>query len=275
MTTAEIKSSFKGTNRVPAAGPEFTIYPSRIALVARDSPIVRKQMSSVEAKSAVKRARWKYDSHIAKILDTCNTEGCDTIMFSPWTVKTITHGVLFPRSTNHSSVILGVRSQSNGELVQIWVRSRRFPLEVCQVFVKSSDSDRAKIEFVRQLPSRVSGDAALIVCGESNIVRIPRGSKSAQDRFDVLQKLKKAKVRIVLNPVHTYMRRPEMALKRCALSKGRYVVSLWNRGFVRGSESRRPWQIFHNQKDVTGRIRTVVNPIGQKFPLQIGVYDLT
>jgi hypothetical protein len=168
----------------------------------------------------------------------CSKEGCDTILFSPWTVKAIKETVLFPPHTAHNTVVLGVGGDSKySEELQVWFRGNPAPKRVNQTFARSSDSRHKKDLFVKELPERIWGATALIVCGETNILKIPRGSKSAIDPKRILQVLKQRGARVILNPVHTYMRRFEMPLKRSALSRpGRFVVSVWNRGFVKGSE---------------------------------------
>ena len=134
-----------------------------------------------------------------------------------------------------------------------------------QFFGKSSQV-RKQIEFARDFEKRRLGKVSLIVCGETNILKLKRDRGSITDPFRILQSLKANGVKVVLNPIHTYMRRYEMALKRQAFSRGnRLVVSVWNRGFARESEACMPWQVFRNSRNISDLICEIENPVAKKL----------
>jgi len=247
--------------------PPIALFPSRLGLVARDRTLDRNRASETNG-------RWEFGPHLRRILAALNEEGCDTILFSPWTVKKIAHKAVFPASTAHNAVVLGVADGSKGEILHVWVRSNSVPVQVEQTFSRSSDKAGLKEAFVQDLSTRIWGDTVLIVCGESNILSIPRGTQSAKDPHHVLAVLDQRGVRIILNPIHTYMRRFEMPLKRRALSRGRLVVSVWNRGFANNSEARIPWQAFLNRENVSARIRELGSGRDQKFGVRLGILDV-
>ena len=62
----------------------------------------------------------------------------------------------------------------------MWVRGNSVPTRVKQTFVQSTDPRPKRERFVKKLPERIWGETALIVCGETNILKIPRGSQLAQ-----------------------------------------------------------------------------------------------
>jgi hypothetical protein len=248
-------------------GPKVPLFLSRIGLVAQDRSFHPKNANDLVT-------GYGFGAHVPTVIEACSKEGCDTILFSPWTVKAIKESDLFPPFTEHNTVILGVGEKSS-EVFQVWARGNSAPTRVNQTFARSTDSKKEKDLFVKALPERIWGEVALIICGETNILKIPRGSKSAVDPEHILPVLKQRGARIILNPVHTYMRRPEMRHKRSALSRpDRFVVSVWNRGFVKGPDGRIPWQVYHDGKDVSERVRLIDNPVREKFGARVGVLDV-
>jgi hypothetical protein len=125
-----------------------------------------------------------FESHVSAIITACSKESCDTILFSPWTVKAIKETVLFPPLTAHNTVVLGVGRDfpKSSEVLQVWVRGNSAPTRVKTNFCAVVRFSPSKRSLVKELPERIWGKTALIVCGESNILKVPRGSKSANRR---------------------------------------------------------------------------------------------
>ena len=84
--------------------------------------------------------------------------------------------------------------------------------------------------------------------------------------------LSRAHAKLILNPSHDYMRRPEMKKKRALFSQGsRVVLSVWNRG-NKPPEARAPWQAFADGKEISAWIREVCFPKTKE--IRIGVFDV-
>ena len=59
-----------------------------------------------------------------------------------------------------------------------------------------------------------------MLCGESNIINTKRkGSPEYVDNFKFLEKLNHKGIKIILNPIHDFMRRYEMKKKRAKLDR--------------------------------------------------------
>jgi hypothetical protein len=135
--------------------------------------------------------------------------------------------------------------------VQIISRGRELR-ETKQRFARSTDAGHRKQSFVDALAvERAVGDDGLVViCGETNICTTVRSTRAIGDPFDFGSALVRLRTRTILNPIHNYMRRPEMKKKRQHYSgAGRTVVSVWNLG--EGHEAQVPWTVFHDGLEAT------------------------
>lgn len=125
-----------------------------------------------------------------------------------------------------------------------------------------------------------------MICGESNLVSIPR-SGGVADPFEFNKRLEQENVNLILNPIHDYMVRPEMCQKRAYYSQnGRTVVSVWNKGRRVWdqkknkysdrpiSESWLPWTVFHDGKNRTGDVKPLPSPIAERSDIMIGILSL-
>jgi hypothetical protein len=158
--------------------------------------------------------------------------------------------------------------------VEIWLRGKREPMVAYQRFATSSSPGRSKQEFMDDLQGRRIGDALLVICGETNIGSLVRGSDEFSDPFRFDERLQAMEVRLILNPIHDYMRRYEMREKRRHYSLGgRTVISVWNQG--RGQESRLPWTVFRDGVERTEEVREVHNPFSDRPDIRIGIIDLS
>jgi hypothetical protein len=100
-----------------------------------------------------------------------------------------------------------------------------------------------------------------------------RGSDEFYDPFNFADRLRQLNVRLVLNPIHDYMRRYEMREKRRYYSLGgRTVVSVWNQG--KGKEAHLPWTVFRDGAERTDAVRELPRPFADRPDIRIGVLDL-
>ena len=115
----------------------------------------------------------------------------------------------------------------------------------------------------------------LLLCGEANLITTERQSRAILDPYGVLPYLRGAKVRVVLDPLHTYMRRHEMVIKRQAMARAAHaVVCVWNRGCVAGSEATVPWAAYREGRTVTDQIQEVA-AVPSQPGVRIGILTLT
>lgn len=198
-----------------------------------------------------------YSEHFARINKLCDDQGCDTILYALFTWDssspvTRTHGSIFDGLEHVQRVLVEVGEPPDSfDHVEVWRRGRAEPVVARQRFATSSSPTGDKQRFLDDLPARRIADAILVFCGESNIVRLKRASKSMEDGFGFRDRLRELNVRVVLNPIHDYMTRYEMREKRRFCSRdGRTVVSVWNKG--RGKESWLPWTVFHDGEEPHG-----------------------
>jgi len=113
---------------------------------------------------------------------------------------------------------------------------------------------------------RILGNALVLLCGESNIVKYNKKQAKIEDIYGILEKIPN-NTNIILNPIHDRMTRFEMKIKRAFLSKNnRVVISVWNKGkifkndhidnkspaytvFCNGKEKQIPYEHYHSKTD--------------------------
>jgi hypothetical protein len=157
--------------------------------------------------------------------------------------------------------------------VEIWVRGQQQPILARQRFATSSSPTNVQQRFLDDLPSRQIGNALLVICGETNIVKLKRPSRTFEDGFGFCTRLKDLKIRFILNPIHDYMTRYEMREKRRFYSRGgRTVVSVWNQG--KGKEARLPWTVFHDAQERSDEVKEIERPFSNRPDIRIGVLNL-
>jgi hypothetical protein len=218
-----------------------------------------------------------YAPHLSTIADACESWGVDTILYSLWSCdrsvgKEITGEQVFGRTKSVEAVILeSCYLPSKGACqTLVWRRRDPQPRILRQRFARSSESQQRKHDLIRDFDDRKLGKHLVLLCGESNIVRIPASGGVADD-FGFLRKLRDDDVGVILNPIHDFMKRHEMKKKRAALSlEGRWVVSVWNKG--KKGETYMPWTVFHNGSDLTHSVREV--PV-QIPSVRIGIVNVT
>ena len=125
-----------------------------------------------------------------------------------------------------------------------------------------------------EMPKRILGNCAVLICGESNGVKYFKSDQEIHDTFGMAASIP-SDVSIILNPVHDRMTRFEMNMKRAFLSKNaRWVVSVWNKGkrdkngtVKDGVEP--AWTVYHNGAKIP------VVPISNHLDIEIGILDAT
>ena len=185
------------------------------------------------------RGFYDYSEHFARINRLCDARGCDTILYAlyTWDRDSPTSRdaeSCFAEMAHVNRVILEVGSpeSENFDHVEILQRGDREPRKVRQHFAASGDSGSRKSMFIEELDERTFGDALLVLCGETNIASTQRGTAEMSDPHNFVGRLRSMGIRLILNPIHDYMRRPEMREKRRRYSRaGATVVSVWNMGF--------------------------------------------
>ena len=258
---------------VPAVpGPAATLLPgpdriSRLSLISHDYNVPDSL------------GHYDYSEHFAQINRLCDAEGCDTILYALYTWDRrspvlLDHDAIFRGLTHVHRVILEIgQPPVSFEQVQVWVRGCQAPVLAQQRFASSSAPRRSKQAFLGDLDQRRIADAVPVLCGETNIASLVRGSDRYADPYRFSDRLREMDVRLVLNPIHDYMRRYEMRRKRRYYSHGgRTVISVWNQG--RRKEAHMPWTVFHDGGEKTDAVRELHHPIGDRVDIRIGIIDV-
>jgi hypothetical protein len=220
-----------------------------------------------------------YSEQFARINECCDKAGCDTILYALWTWDIRSparrqHDTIFANLTSVDRVILEVGTPlKHAECAEVWMREFAEPLTAHQRFAKSGESDKKKRQFLDDLPERRFANGLLMLCGESNIASLIRGSDRFRDAFDFNDLLDQMDVDVICNPIHDYMRRYEMPRKRAYYSaNGRWVVSVWNQG--KSGESHTPWSVHHDGVDCTDCVRELPSPFSDRPDIRIGIVDV-
>ena len=255
--------------------PTDTMEPSRVA----DSEI--RKVALVAHDYNVQDVRGQYDNteHFSRINKLCDNQGCDTILYALYTWDSTspiprTYDSIFEDLQHVQRVVLEVGTPpSSFDHVEVWVRGQPYPIMAYQRFATSTSSSSEKQRFVDDLVARQIDSASLVICGETNIVKLKRASKTFEDAFNFCQRLDALKSRVILNPIHDYMTRYEMREKRRFYSlKGRTVLSVWNKG--RGKESWLPWTVFYDGEEMTDQVRELRTPFAERPDIRIGIATL-
>jgi len=227
------------------------------------------------------RGLYDYSEHFARINELCDDQRCDTILYALYTwdqdaPEARTYEAVFGGLVHVQRIILEVwEKPENPVHLEVWQRGQQAPVRARQRFATSKEAVSKKQEFIDDLPNRRVSDGLLVICGETNIASTVRGSDEVPDPFGFTDSLRDTNVRCILNPIHDYMRRPEMKKKRQHYSLGgRTVISVWNQG--RGSEAELPWTLFHNGQERTDAIvEAPSSPFSERPDIRIGIVDLS
>ena len=255
----------------PADAPApFELTPKKVALAAVDW--------TVSPREKERRARTYYehgfDPFLADVAATAEAAGCDTVVYALWShdprkMKPLDEARVFGSTTKVQTAVLEV-FDGKDDRIEVWRRGSA-PHRFRQRFTRSTSPASSKQAFMDGLPARTFGSTLLMACGETNIVSTRRDSDEIVDPFDFTGWLKKNRPRLILNPSHSYMRRHEMTTKRALYSKGRTLLTVWNRG-AQPPESELPWRAFVNGKERTDDIHEVEFP--KTSEIRIGVFEV-
>ena len=225
---------------------------SKIGIVARDY--------------RVSNSNSDFSDNISEVLKKLDNKGCDTALFSLYTILESNSISVekFNEFKNLKAVFIEEFKEMGGDETCFKVYFKKKESwkihEFTQKFAKLEYTNKFKqkvIEpFLKEVKTkRILGNSMVLLCGETNIVKYSKKSKSIEDIHGLL-KIIPPSTNIILNPVHDKMTRFEMKLKRKFLSKNnRIVISVWNKGKIFKNGKTRdginpPWTVYFNEKEI-------------------------
>jgi len=256
------------------AGPEIKITPKKIAIVS-------KQFNNSESNK--NKGFSSFSGHMETVSKISEKEGCDTILYCLYTFDKkknhkINKGLVFGKTKKIKNVIIEYWDSLDKKFpcrVEVWNKEKTAPYIHFQQFGISQDSKSKKKEFLANFDNRSHGPTLIMICGESNIISTKRKKPPEYiDDFNFLDRLNNNNIKIILNPIHDFMRRYEMKKKREIFSRrGRYIISVWNHGKKR--ESSEPWTVFFNGTEITDQVKELTPaPIPTRSDIRIGVLSI-
>jgi len=256
-------------DRALDAPAPFELAPKKVALAAVDRIVLPR-----EEGPRARTYEYGFDPFLADVAATAEAAGCDTVVYALWShdlrkMKPLDEVRVFGSTKKVQTVVLEVLDGKD-DRVEVW-RKGAAPHSFRQRFTRSKSPPSSKQAFMKGLPARTFGSTLMMACGETNIIATRRDSDEIVDPFGFANWLKKNRPRLILNPGHSYMRRHEMTTKRALYSKGRTLLSVWNRG-EHPPESLVPWQAFVDGEERTGQIDEV--PFAKSHEIRIGVFGL-
>lgn len=222
---------------------------------------------------------------IRSIFKTLDGHGCDAIVFSLYSI-TPRRGVSIRRALaglrSVRAVFLeefseGEKRRSLRNLVYYRTDTGWRSVAYKQQFKSLRQLDKKVIhQFVtEEVPERrLMGGTAILICGETNGVKYSKTRKRIEDTFGLARAIP-SDVRLIVNPIHDRMTRFEMAMKRQYLSKGRWLVSVWNKGRVdaagRVKDGQHPaWDVYCDGRRCNEEVHKIAS-----FPaIEIGILEL-
>lgn len=233
-----------------------------------------------------------FGAHLDSIMKLAEKEKCETVMFALYTVDdqrgkvSISSEELFSHTRAYPKAVILECGGMDKEVtfVEVFTRNggRLMHRQFVRHFATSTEGRKQKEKLIREFRQRnrhIKKSEALVICGESNCIRTMRsdqscfGNRPINDELGFLKLLRSTGVNVVLNPWHTYCRRPEANWKRAALSRNkRFTLSVWNKwkSEIKG-EARTPWVAFYDGKNVTEAIREIEAPVIGRPDIRIGV----
>lgn len=213
------------------------------------------------------------------VLAFLDEQGCDAVLFSLYSVDVTSRfsvlEVLKAATLRVIKVVLleefiDSEPRIAGRFVVYYSEDRKWKeYEFRQSFGTTIGMKRDRIDaFVKQeVPKRILGNSAVLLCGETNIVKYSKKiDQQIHDDYGVLDQIPNS-VKVILNPIHDRMTRFEMKLKREFLSKNnRVVISVWNKGRPRDGANP-AWTVYKDGKSVD------ITPMSNGFGLEIGIVD--
>ena len=222
------------------------------------------------------------------ILTTLDEQACDSVLFSLYTIDKRT-------SFNVENTLkeLKIKNIRTIFLEEFKDSEERVPVEnviyyqdkdkwreqrLTQEFARANELTKKRIEDFRKevKEKRIFGNFAVLLCGETNIVKYKKDDKKIGDPHNYLPLLNK-EIEVILNPIHDRMTRYEMKLKREYLSKNqRLVVSVWNKG--RSDKNGKvknyktpDWTVFYNGMEK--ELKPLNHNVDNQADIQIGIVN--
>ena len=227
-----------------------------------------------------------------EVLKCLDSKGCDSVLFSLFTidkrdsfrVKDYLSDLSNIQSVFVEEFVDKVNAREQG-VYFVYYKTREVwqEYELSQKFGTLKYTNKFENHVINPFVSefktkRVLGNCALLLCGETNIVKYSKESKSIKDTFNLLDKIPE-NVTVLLNPIHDKMTRFEMKLKRQFLSKNdKWVVSVWNKGKEDKNGklkdgNKPPWAVFYNgEKLELKRVHDCT--ISSNTKIEIGILDI-
>ena len=223
------------------------------------------------------------------ILTTLDEQACDSVLFSLYTINKRT-------SFNVESILkeLKIKNIRTIFLEEFKDSEERVPVEnviyyqdkdkwreqrLTQKFARANELTKKRIEDFRKevKEKRIFGNFTVLLCGETNIVKYNKDYKKIGDPNNYLPLLND-EIKVILNPIHDRMIRPEMKSKREYLSKNqRLVVSVWNKG--RSDKNGKvkiyktpDWTVFYNGMEK--ELKPLNHNVDNQTDIQIGIINL-
>jgi hypothetical protein len=234
-----------------------------------------------------------FGEHLDQIMKLAERERCETVMFALYTVDdqggkvSVSAERIFASTGRFPKTVILECGGMEKEITYVEVfsrdRGRLTHKQFVRHFAMSTESRAQKEKLIQEFRRRnrhLAKSEALVICGESNCIKTMRddrsclGTRPIDDELGFLRLLRLTKTEVVLNPWHTYCRRPEANWKRAALSRNkRFTLSVWNKwkAEIKG-EARTPWVAFYNGKNVSERIREIETPVKGRPDIRIGVF---
>jgi len=273
------KYNVKESLNNPKSLNESTFNISKLGIVARD-------YSELNGNS-------DFSTSIFEILDYLDSQKCDSVLFSLFTIldkNTITSKMLNSKKyQNLKSIFIEEFKYENKDRIANFFKIYQnlgndwSNYEIIQKFGKLKYTKKFNVEiispFMKEVKTnRITGNALVLLCGETNIVKYSKETKKIEDKFNLINQIPDT-VKFILNPIHDKMIRFEMKLKRQFLSKdNKVVVSVWNKGKTFANGKTRdgltpPWTIFYNEIEILVN-KENVNLSKNNSRIDIGIIDI-
>ena len=259
-----------------ASGPA----PTDIAV----SDIKRLGIVSRDYNDTFPNGRRDFSHALPSVLQLLDQSSCDAVVFSMYTIIPGQSPAIASVLDSLTSIKVifaqefedGERRRALRNLVYYRSGTNWLAHEMHQKFGSLRGQPRTALpRFISgELPTRILGRCCALLCGELNGLRYSKKKGAIEDTAGFMAAIPDD-VTLVVNPGHDRMTRFEMRLKRRFLSRGRWVVSVWNKGKANRDgkcrDGARPaWDVYYDGSPMTDAVRIIPNPL----KLEVGVLDL-
>lgn len=180
-------------------------------------------------------------AEVTPLVQYCDDEGYDTILFSPWTVhlnfyKQFDYSKLFLNTKNIRNImfefgnIYGDDDYSHfKDNITVLATRDNGVFHFKQQLAFSNPNKELQQCFFNDLEKRIFGDTLILLCGEINMSGNILENTDTDDTFGFRKYLDSSSIKLILNPIHTYMGSGPTLKKRLALAdKEKVLLSYWN-----------------------------------------------